>query len=239
MSGDVSDRKRLISITGGNLRNNHIYLSGHHDFFPAAAYGSSKASGRTGKPLTIRLDGLQETVSTDIAENGSNGRPRNFFRKRAWVRRFFERHDIREGDVIAIERIARFEYRVYPFESKNVRAGTAIPDHWPPPDPDKPSAIDLFAGCGGFALGLHKAGFQTLLAVEWDAGCCETFARNISPRILQCAIQEVETFPKCDLIVGGPPCQGFSNLGERVPSDPRRRFRQQPRTGTRPRRVAV
>lgn len=41
MSGDVSDRKRLISITKGNLANSHIYLSGHHDFFPKQCYGES------------------------------------------------------------------------------------------------------------------------------------------------------------------------------------------------------
>ncbi|MFC1635975.1 DNA cytosine methyltransferase [Planctomycetota bacterium] len=84
--------------------------------------------------------------------------------------------------------------------------------------------MDLFAGCGGLSVGLQKAGFQNLLAVEWDESCCATFQANISPRILQCAIQEVETFPLCDLLVGGPPCQGFSNLGERVPNDPRRQL---------------
>jgi site-specific DNA-cytosine methylase len=103
-----------------------------------------------------------------------------------------------------------FTYRIYPFESKNVREGAAIPCHWPSVDPKRLTAIDLFAGCGGMSAGLQKAGFQNLLAVEWDASCCATFQTNISPRILQCAIQEVETFPLCDLLVGGPPCQGAS-----------------------------
>lgn len=224
MSGDVSDRKRLVSITRGNLRNHHIYLSGHFDFFPQACYGNSSKAKGTGSQLTLRVDGLPKAIETDIARDGKNGRPRNFFRKRAWVRKFFEKHEIREGDVVAIERIGDFEYRVYPFEAKNIREGAAVPDHWPAVDPRYPAAIDLFAGCGGFSVGLAKAGFQNLLAVEWDASCCDTFRANISPRILQCAIQEVETFLPCDLVVGGPPCQGFSNLGERVPNDPRRQL---------------
>ncbi|MBW7992251.1 MAG: DNA cytosine methyltransferase [Planctomycetes bacterium] len=99
-----------------------------------------------------------------------------------------------------------------------------MPDHWPEVNPEKPTAIDIFAGCGGLSFGLKKAGFQNLLAVEWDVSCCETFKENISPRVLQCAIQEVDTFPSCDILVGGPPCQGFSNLGERVPNDPRRQL---------------
>lgn len=226
MSGDVSDRKRLISITAANLRkrNAHLYISGHHDFFPDECYGASSEEDGLGTVMTLIVEGLAEPVKTDISTDGKSKRPRNFFRKRGWVGQFFKRHDLQEGDVVAIERIDRLTYRVYPFESKNVREGAAIPDHWPRVEKGRLTAIDLFAGCGGFSIGLKKAGFENLLAVEWDASCCETFKRNISPRILQCAIQEVDTFPSCDLVVGGPPCQGFSNLGERVPNDPRRQL---------------
>jgi DNA (cytosine-5)-methyltransferase 1 len=224
MSGDVSDKKRLVALTKGNLSNNHLYISGHHDFFPKECYGSSNGSKGTGKELTLYVVGLDETVKTDIGVNGTNGKPRNFFRRRGWVGQFFEKHDLGEGDVIAIERLSRFKYRIYPFESKSVREGANIPNHWPSVDIEQPTCIDLFAGCGGMSAGLKKAGFQNLLAVEWDASCCDTFKANISERILQCAIQEVDSFPNCDLLVGGPPCQGFSNLGERVPNDPRRQL---------------
>lgn len=224
MSGDVSDRKRLISITEGNLRNTYIHLSGHHDFFPAECYGGTSRTAGVGHLLTLHVEGLSSSVETDLARRGSNGALRCMFRKRGWARKFFERYEIRAGDVIALERLGTYEYRVYPFETKNVRAGTVVPNHWPAIRGSKPTSIDLFAGCGGFTVGLHQAGFQTLLAVEWDASCCETFEANLSPRILNCAIQEVETFPECDLVVGGPPCQGFSNLGERVPNDPRRQL---------------
>lgn len=224
MSGDVSDRKRLISVRGSNQRNGHLYISGHHDFFPQECYGASKKKNGAGTEITLTIEGLPEPVRTDIGTEAGNGRPRNFFRDRRWVRQFLKRHDLQEGDVVAIERIDRLSYRVYPFETRNVREGATVPTHWPTPEKDKPTAIDLFAGCGGFSIGLKKAGFENLLAVEWDASCCETFRTNINPRILQCAIQEVETFPSCHFLVAGPPCQGFSNLGERVPNDPRRQL---------------
>lgn len=224
MSGDVSDRKRLVSIQGGNLRNNHIYISGNLDFFPNECFGASSKEKGLGHQITLEIEGLADPIRTDIATNAASGTPRCIFRDRTWAKPFFQKHGIREGDVIALERMGRYRYRVYPFETKNVRAGCVIPEHWPAPDLTRPTSVDLFAGCGGFSIGLHKAGFQTLLAVEWDKSACDTFAANISPRILNCAIQEVESFPACDVLVGGPPCQGFSNLGERVPNDPRRQL---------------
>ena len=84
MSGDVSDKKRLISITKGNLGNNHIYLSGHHDFFPRQCYGKSDKKKGIGKELILIVEGLNEPVKTEIGINGSNGKPRNFFRNRKW-----------------------------------------------------------------------------------------------------------------------------------------------------------
>ncbi|MGC4005706.1 MAG: DNA cytosine methyltransferase [Pirellulales bacterium] len=88
----------------------------------------------------------------------------------------------------------------------------------------RPTVLELFAGCGGMMLGFHRAGFRTVLANEWDADACSTIRRNLTDRVAQCAIEEIETFPTADVVAGGPPCQGFSNLGERVPHDPRRQM---------------
>ena len=82
MSGDVGDRKRLVSITKGNIAHKHIYLSGHHDFFPRECYGESTKSKGLGKELTLIVEGLGQPVKTDIGTNGTNGKPRNFFRNR-------------------------------------------------------------------------------------------------------------------------------------------------------------
>jgi hypothetical protein len=113
----VENRKRLISITEGNLRNHHLYISGHHDFFPDECYGQSNAKKGTGRKLTLVVEGLLRAVETDIARDGGNGHPRNFFRKRAWLGEFFETHGLQEGDVIAIERLNPFTYHIYPFRN--------------------------------------------------------------------------------------------------------------------------
>ena len=62
MSGDVSDRKRLVSITEANLKkkNRHIYISGHHDFFPKECYGQSKKENGLGKKLSLLVEGSVE-----------------------------------------------------------------------------------------------------------------------------------------------------------------------------------
>jgi DNA (cytosine-5)-methyltransferase 1 len=224
MSGDVSIKKRLISITQGNIKNSHIYITGHHDFFPCESFGASNQRNGVGKELSFILDGFSDCVYTDISTSSDKKNPRNFFRKRGWISSFFKKHNISEGDVIAIEKIEEYKYKIYPFDVKKHNNEKVIPDSWSSPEQDKFMAIDLFAGCGGFSYGLKQAGFENLLAIEWDTACCDTFRRNISPRILNCAIQEVRDFPHSDLLVGGPPCQGFSNLGEKLPNDPRRQL---------------
>jgi len=82
MQRDVGNRRRLISVTEGNLRNNHLYITGHHDFFPEECYGQSSAKKGAGQKLTLLVDGLDKAVETDIARGAGDGQPRNFFRKR-------------------------------------------------------------------------------------------------------------------------------------------------------------
>lgn len=221
MSGRVGHRKRLICVNAANLRANHLYLTGHADFFPADCYGSPTASGTPGKMLRLDVDGLAAPVMTDIPTEAKTGKPRRFFRKRAWVREFFEKHGIKPGDTISIERITAHRFRIAPFEAKEQRDCPTTFIFKTEPEGNGPRVIELFAGCGGMALGFKDAGFRTVLANEWDKDACDTLRANITDRVLNCAIQEIETFPKADVIAGGPPCQGFSNLGERVPSDPR------------------
>lgn len=76
--------------------------------------------------------------------------------------------------------------------------------------------MDLFAGCGGMTRGFADSGrFEPVFAVEVDADAAETYAANFDQggAHLQIApIQEVEGFARADVVVGGPPCQGFSAL---------------------------
>lgn len=230
MSGTVGDRKRLLHVTAGNIRNSHLYVSGHFDFFPAECIGAPRKS-RNGNgravPIQVFLEGLNRTVETDIGCDARTGEPRRFFRGRAWVRQFFSYHKIRTGDVLALERVGTRKYRLYPFDTRESRQCEWRRFLDEPPPGNGPTVLELFAGCGGLALGFKRAGFRTVLAVEWDGACCQTLRANITERVAQCAIQEIDRFPAADVIAGGPPCQGFSNLGERVPNDPRNQLWRQ------------
>lgn len=73
-------------------------------------------------------------------------------------------------------------------------------------------------------LGFKRAGFRTVLANEFNAAACETLRQNLIDDVVEGPIEGIRHFPKADVVAGGPPCQGFSNLGERLPDDPRRQM---------------
>jgi hypothetical protein len=116
---------RLISVTEGNLRNHHLYITGHHDFFPEECYGPSDARKGIRRKLTLLVEGLPSAVETDIARANGSGHPRNFFRKRNWVGEFFKIHRLSEGDVVAIERLDSFTYRIYPYRNSDQKSQAA------------------------------------------------------------------------------------------------------------------
>jgi DNA (cytosine-5)-methyltransferase 1 len=92
-----------------------------------------------------------------------------------------------------------------------------------------PSArvIDLFAGCGGMTAGFVAAGFDPVLAVEWELPAAATYAANHGEdHVFWGDIADLpeDRIPEADVVIGGPPCQGFSNLGSRNPRDPRNRL---------------
>ena len=221
MSGRAGHRKRLICVNDANIRESHLYLTGHSDFFPADSFGPSSSQAGTGKLLHLDVEGLTSPVYTDIPTEARSGKPRRFFRRRTWVREFFERHGIKHGDTVAVERVSSHHYRIYPFEAQTERQCPTSFTFDAEPDGNGPTVIELFAGAGGMGLGFKDAGFRTVLANEWDKDACDTMRVNLTDRVLNCAIQEVSKFPAADVVAGGPPCQGFSNLGDRVPNDPR------------------
>ena len=81
--------------------------------------------------------------------------------------------------------------------------------------------IDIFAGCGGLAYGFVSAGFTHAGAVEVDALAAETYKANVDDAVLIAEISTVRVWPKAEVLLGGPPCQGFSQLGSRSGADPR------------------
>ena len=95
------------------------------------------------------------------------------------------------------------------------------------PKDKKPTFIDMFCGCGGFSAGFQDAGFDLLFGIDSDKASLETYNRNFglekginidlfSKTYLK-QIQETINLKKqtIDVIVAGPPCQGFSLTGPR------------------------
>ncbi len=84
--------------------------------------------------------------------------------------------------------------------------------------------IDLFAGCGGLTSGFVTSGkFEAVAAVELDLHAAATYAQNFGDHIHVGDIADwvAGSMPVVDVVVGGPPCQGFSALGKQNPADPR------------------
>ena len=93
----------------------------------------------------------------------------------------------------------------------------------------KPTAIDLFCGCGGMGLGLEMAGFDVLYANDINSDAANTYRKNLHAGIVECGdISNIDPYDvkgrvgrNVDVIAAGPPCQGFSTLGRRDPDDKR------------------
>ena len=96
----------------------------------------------------------------------------------------------------------------------------------------KPTVIDLFAGVGGLSLGFEMAGFNVLLANEYDQSIASAYELNhpntkmIVGDITSLNLEEVfgKYSGKVDVIIGGPPCQGFSQKGQRKTIHDERNF---------------
>lgn len=94
--------------------------------------------------------------------------------------------------------------------------------------------IDLFAGVGGLSTGFRKAGFNIVLANEIDKDIAESYRKNhpetkmINDDIKN-IISEIDNYNNIDVIVGGPPCQGFSMAGARIRENKSSQFLDDPR----------
>lgn len=98
----------------------------------------------------------------------------------------------------------------------------------------KYNVIDLFSGCGGFSYGFETAEFNVLLGVDNDATAIKTFEKNHknskglvldlhNDESIDRIIQEIGN-TKVDVIIAGPPCQGFSLTGTRKEEDRRNKL---------------
>jgi DNA (cytosine-5)-methyltransferase 1 len=102
--------------------------------------------------------------------------------------------------------------------------------------PKSLSCVDLFAGAGGFSLAADRAGLTVKLAVEHDRHACATYRHNFRRRKIELKEGDITQMSPlkiaadlfgpdefCDLLLGGPPCQGFSahRLNDAGVEDPR------------------
>lgn len=99
----------------------------------------------------------------------------------------------------------------------------------------KRTVLDLFSGCGGLSLGFNNAGYDVVLGIDnWDVAL-ETYIQNHTNANTKCAdmskltpqeIKDEYKLNNIDVIIGGPPCQGFSISGKRNHDDPRNKLYQ-------------
>lgn len=96
-----------------------------------------------------------------------------------------------------------------------------------------PTFIDLFCGCGGLSLGFEMSGFEGLVAIDNWKDALETYSLNRKGAKILCGdlaslaplqVKADYNISEVDVIVGGPPCQGFSIAGKRIISDERNKL---------------
>jgi DNA polymerase III subunit epsilon len=94
-----------VEITDGNVKNNHIYLRSFFEKFPDDAIGGSNSATMAPREVFIEWGGPAPTA-TDLDSQ------KRLFRKRGWIRTFFEQNGVKAGDVVAVIEVEPYQYRV-------------------------------------------------------------------------------------------------------------------------------
>lgn len=101
-----------------------------------------------------------------------------------------------------------------------------------PSDNQQPTVLDLFSGCGGLSYGFHKVGYKIVAGIDNWEDALVTFKHNHpGSKVFNIDLADFDpkkmdemVGSKIDVVVGGPPCQGFSVAGKRNVDDPRNKL---------------
>jgi DNA (cytosine-5)-methyltransferase 1 len=201
------DQKRVLQVTAGNLRQNHIYITKIRDFFPSDVLGDSKRSTAKSGRIEIQLEGFDEPVETDIGRDAKSGKPRRFLRGRSWVKKFYEFHGIREGAALTLERLSERQYRLSVGHSLNGVAETP-----------RLRAAEFFSGIGLVRLALERAGGEVVFANDIDPDKAKIYRDNW-PKDDHLVVGDIHKLdpseiPDCDLFTASFPCNDLSIAGK-------------------------
>lgn len=201
MSVDLKSSKRLVSVTAGALRNSHLRISKHYDFFPTDCIGGSKRTAAR-RTFALHFDGLDTTVETDIATDARTGRPRGFLRCRGVVRRFYEHHAVKPGTVVAFEKLAERDYHL---------SVEPAQEHAPL------SCAEFFAGIGLVRLALERQGWRVVFANDIDPKKAEMYRQNWANddhlEVGDIHAIDADRVPSCTLFTASFPCNDLSIAG--------------------------
>lgn len=92
-----------------------------------------------------------------------------------------------------------------------------------------PSILDLFAAPGGLSEGFRDAGYRIIAQVDNDKWGCQTLSSNFGPTgtlVLESNIEQVQLHASVDVVIGGPPCQSFSQVGRPKINDLRKNHKR-------------
>ncbi len=195
------ENKRLLRVTVGNLRHSHIYINGHYDFFPSDCVGGARRSDN-GRTIDIHLDGLDQTIKTDIGRDARTGKPRGFFRTRGWVRRFFEHHAVKPNTFLVLEKLSERNYHLSVQPSEQ-----AVPLE----------CAEFFAGIGLVRLALERQGWRVVFANDIDPKKAEIYRHNW-PRNDHLVVGDIHALkadevPNGTLFTASFPCNDLSIAG--------------------------
>lgn len=199
MHDRLLDDKRIITVTAGNLRQNHFYIAKHLDFLPQDCIGPAKRTSQSTTRIEIELDGLSKTIATDIGVDAKTGKPRRFIRDRAWIGKFFRHHKVREGAELVLSRLSDHRFRL------SMNGVTA-----------QIRAVEFFAGIGLVRLALEENGVKIVYANDIDPDKRELYEANFLPGEFQLGdIHKVHAadIPDAELFTASFPCTDLSIAG--------------------------